>query len=59
MMDGPLKERDWKHMRSIHDEMLHKLCENINRRAVEIVTSGSGKFPRAVLVALPPHTGFG
>jgi hypothetical protein len=42
MMDGPLKERDWKYMRSIHDEMLHKLCENINRRAVEIVTSGSG-----------------
>lgn len=42
MMEGPLKERDWKYMRTIHDEMLHKLCANINRSAVEIVTSGPG-----------------
>lgn len=37
-MDGPLKERDWKYLRSIHDELLHKLCADINRRAAELAT---------------------
>ena len=41
-MEEPLKERDWKYMRSIHDEMLHRLCADINRRAAEIATAGPG-----------------
>ena len=41
-MEGFLKEKDWKYMRSIHDEMLHKLCADINRRAAEIATSSPG-----------------
>jgi hypothetical protein len=35
-MDGPIQERDWKFLREIHDEMLHRLCSDINRDAAEI-----------------------
>ena len=49
-MDGPLKERDWKYLRSIHDEMLHKLCADINRRAAELATSGGENPHKQYLV---------
>ena len=29
-------EKDWKYLRSIHDEMLSSLCQRINQKAVEI-----------------------
>jgi hypothetical protein len=38
-VDGPLKERDWKYMRSIHDELLHRLCADINQRAAGIASA--------------------
>lgn len=41
-MEGPLKEQDWKYMRSIHDELLHRLCSSINERATVIVSEGVG-----------------
>ncbi len=40
--EGPLQEKDWKYMRSIHDELLHALCARINDGAVQRVTRGSG-----------------
>ncbi len=36
-MEGPIKERDWKYLRLIHDEMLHALCSRINKKAIDIV----------------------
>jgi hypothetical protein len=53
-MEGPLKERDWKYMRSIHDEMLHRLSTKINRRASEIATPGPGN-PHKQYLALYRH----
>jgi hypothetical protein len=47
----PTKERDWKYMRSIHDELLHKLCADINERAVEIA-SGDASNPHEKYLAL-------
>jgi hypothetical protein len=41
-MENPLKERDWKYLRRIRDEMLHKLCSDINRRAAEIAGRSGG-----------------
>ena len=41
-MHNSFTERDWKYMRSIHDELLHTLCERINRQAAEIVDSEKG-----------------
>lgn len=41
-MDGPLKESDWKYLRSLHDELLHRLCEDVNRRAVGIASGRDG-----------------
>jgi len=43
-LTGPIKERDWKYMRRIHDEMLHALCSRINQKAVDIATA-EGKNP--------------
>jgi hypothetical protein len=37
-MDGPLKERDWKYLRSLHDEMLGRLCAVINKGAAALAT---------------------
>ena len=37
-MEGPLKERDWKYLGSIRDEMLAALCTRINKRATEIAS---------------------
>ena len=51
-MEGPLKERDWKYMRSIHDELLHKLCADINRRAAEIATAEGPGNPHEQYLAL-------
>lgn len=41
-MDGPFSERDWKYMRSIHDELLHRLCSDINKRAAAIASGTDG-----------------
>jgi len=38
-MEGPLKERDWKYMQSIHDELLHRLCADINRSAAKLASA--------------------
>lgn len=43
-MNNPIQERDWKYMRSIHDELLHALCARINRKAVD-VAAGKGENP--------------
>lgn len=40
--EGPLQEKDWKYMRSIHDELLHALCSRINDGAVQRATRSSG-----------------
>ena len=53
-MSGPIEERDWKYLRSIHDEMLHALCARINGKAVEIVT-GEGANPREQYLRLYRH----
>ena len=53
-MDGPIKERDWKYMRTIHDEMLHALCARINKRASGIVTSGADD-PHKLYLKLYKH----
>ena len=36
-MDGPLKERDWKYMRSIREDLLQELCDRINHQSSEIL----------------------
>ncbi len=43
-MDGSFKEKDWKAMRKMHDELLHALCSQINAKVVEVV-SAEGKNP--------------
>lgn len=50
-MEGPFSERDWKYLRSIHDEMLHKLCADINARAA-ILASGDKGNPHKMYLAL-------
>ena len=50
-MTGALQERDWKYLRSIHDELLHELCSRINRKAVELATA-EGKNPHERYLAL-------
>ena len=35
MTDVP--ERDWKYLRSIHDEMLAMLCSRINRQTIDLL----------------------
>ena len=41
-MEGPIKERDWKYLRRIHDEMLHDLCSRINKKATDVVGAETG-----------------
>lgn len=36
-MAGAIPERDWKYMRSIHDEILSALCVRINRKSEAIL----------------------
>jgi hypothetical protein len=36
-MEGPIRERDWKYLRSIHDEMLNELCTRILKKAGKII----------------------
>lgn len=43
-MGEPMRERDWKYLRRLHDEMLHGLCAQINRRAADIAVA-EGKNP--------------
>lgn len=38
-MEGPLKERDWKYMQSIRDELLYRLCADINRSAAKLASA--------------------
>ncbi|MBN1545284.1 MAG: hypothetical protein JW902_01345 [Syntrophaceae bacterium] len=42
-MEGPLKERDWKYMRSIRDELLYRLCTDINRNAAKLASASTDK----------------
>ncbi len=53
-MDGALKERDWKYMRSIHDELLHRLCADINEQATAIASGNDGN-PHERYLALCRH----
>lgn len=53
-MSGPIKERDWKYLRSIRDEMLHTLCARINRKAAEIVAA-EGSSPHKQYLKLYRH----
>jgi hypothetical protein len=41
-MEGPLKERDWKYLRSLHDEMLATLCTRINKGAAALALERAG-----------------
>jgi hypothetical protein len=38
---GHIPEQDWKYLRSIHDEMLEKLCRRINQGAARIAKDSS------------------
>lgn len=49
-MESPLKERDWMYMRSIHDELLHGLCAEINKRAAHIASGNNGNPHERYLV---------
>lgn len=39
---GPFTEEDWKYLRSIHDELLHALCDRINSGAVAVASGHAG-----------------
>ena len=39
-MADSIPERDWKYMRSIHDEIIAVLCERINRQSEAILEQG-------------------
>ena len=54
-MEGPIKERDWKYLRAIHDEMLHELCTRINEQAVAIVADTDQGNPHERYVKLCRH----
>ncbi|MDD2235768.1 MAG: hypothetical protein PHP44_05870 [Kiritimatiellae bacterium] len=41
-MPDAFAERDWKYMKSIHDELLSVLCERINRECRAIIASREG-----------------
>ncbi len=53
-MEGPIKERDWKYLRRIHDEMLHALCSGINMKAADI-TIEEGLNPHERYLKLYGH----
>ncbi len=36
-MSGTFPERDWKYLRSVHEELLSSLFGRINRKAIEIL----------------------
>jgi len=42
MMSQTLPERDWKYIKSIHDEMLCALCDRINRESSALLASREG-----------------
>jgi len=42
MTTFPFEERDWKYLQSIHDELLHELCSNINQQLVSLASSEEG-----------------
>jgi hypothetical protein len=44
-------ERDWKYLRSIHDEMLASLCGRINQNAADIIRA-PGKDEHAKYLSL-------
>ena len=39
-MDGPIKERDWKYLRAIYDELIDELCSRILTKAVKVAAAG-------------------
>jgi hypothetical protein len=41
-MPDAFAERDWKYLKSIHDELLCALCERINRECQSILASREG-----------------
>jgi hypothetical protein len=41
-MTGPIQERDWKYLRSIHDELLNELCFRILTEAGGISAGEKG-----------------
>lgn len=53
-MDYGIMERDWKYMRKIQGELLNTLYEQINQRAKELLTQGSGT-PRETYVNVYRH----
>jgi hypothetical protein len=53
-MDGPILERDWKYLRSIHDEILDELCSRILKKADEIANAETDR-PHHRYLALFKH----
>ena len=53
-MADSLLERDWKYMRSIHDEILAALCERINSQA-EVILKQGRDTPHKVYLDLYRH----
>ncbi len=45
-MTGPIQERDWKYLRSLHDALLHELCSRILTEAVRIATADGDPHQR-------------
>ena len=48
-MTGPIQERDWKYLRSIHDELLNELCSRILTKAGEIAAGEKGSAHKRYL----------
>ena len=53
-MTGPIRTRDWKYMRTIHDELLNELCSRILTKDVEIAAAEQ-KRPHQRFLALYDH----
>jgi len=53
-MTGPIRTRDWKYMRTIHDELLNELCSRILQKAVEIAAAEQ-KRPHQRFLELYDH----
>ena len=41
-MSRSTPERDWKHTRSVHDDLLATLCERINQQSADLLASFDG-----------------
>jgi hypothetical protein len=47
---GDPTERDWKHMKTIHDRLLNRLCARINAQAKTIIDDGDTPDHKKYLV---------